>query len=115
MTDQISNALEDVASASAAGAGQAGQPTYSELLAQRDELAKALRGMLNIMNDSHGVAGYHLNGNVADWGEFEEVDAASAALSRIKGETTLAAPLFPHNPPPNCAAFMRRSSATKPC
>jgi hypothetical protein len=71
----------------AAHAGQTnqGQPTYAELLAQRDELAAALRGMLNIVNDSRGVAGYHLNGAVADWSEFEEVDAASAAISRIKG------------------------------
>lgn len=91
----IRDLLRDRLSASAAGAGQAGQPTYSELLAQRDELAKALRGMLNIVDDSCGVAGYHLNGNVADWGEFEEVDAAGAALSRIKGETTLAASHLP--------------------
>lgn len=91
----IRDLMRDRLSASAAGAGQAGQPTYSELLAQRDELAKALRGMLSIVDDSHGVAGYHLNGNVADWGEFEEVDAACAALSRIKGETTLAASHLP--------------------
>lgn len=48
------------------------------------ELLEALRGMLAIVNDSRGVAGYHLNGNVAEWDEFDEVDAARAALKEAK-------------------------------
>ena len=42
------------------------------------ELLEALRGMLAIVNDSRGVAGYHLNGNTAEWDEFDEVDFARA-------------------------------------
>ena len=47
------------------------------------ELLEALRGMLAIVNDSRGVAGYHLNGNTAEWDEFDEVDAARAIERKI--------------------------------
>lgn len=43
-------------------------------------LASALEGMLSIVSDSSGVAGYHLNGDAADWDEFEEINAANEAL-----------------------------------
>lgn len=56
----------------------------AELQAQRDELLAALQGMLNIVNDSRGVAGYHLNGDTAEWDEFDEVDAAEAVIARLK-------------------------------
>ena len=52
---------------------------------QRDALLAALQGMIDITNDSQGVAGYHLNGEVADWGEFEEWQAACDAIAKIKG------------------------------
>ena len=48
------------------------------------ELVDALRGMLNIVHDSAGVYGYHLNGDGAEWDEFDEVNAARAALSRYQ-------------------------------
>lgn len=71
-------------------------PLQAEIERQQAEIERmALRGTLDIVRNSRGVAGYHMNGNVADWGEFEEVDAADAALSRIKGETTLAASHLP--------------------
>ena len=57
----------------------------SELNVERDELLAALQGMIDIANDSQGVAGYHLNGEVADWGEFEEWQAACNAISKAKG------------------------------
>jgi len=52
-----------------------------QLEVEIDCLRSALRDFLNIIDDSRGVAGYHLNGNVAEWGEFPEVDAARAALA----------------------------------
>ena len=55
------------------------------LESQRDELLAALQGMIDIANHSQGVAGYHLNGEVADWGEFEELQAACDAISKAKG------------------------------
>ena len=41
---------------------------------------KALRGLLNIIDDSRGVDEYHLNGDIAEWDDFPEVEAAKAAL-----------------------------------
>ena len=58
---------------------------HDELVQQRDELLAALQGMIDIANDSQGVAGYHLNGEVADWGEFEEWQAACNAIAKAKG------------------------------
>lgn len=41
--------------------------------------------MVDIASDSQGVAGYHLNGDVADWDEFEELQAACDAIANAKG------------------------------
>lgn len=51
-------------------------------------LVDALQGLLNIVSDSSGVADYHLNGSIADWDEFEEVENAEVVLSahRKQGE-----------------------------
>ena len=46
------------------------------------ELESALGDLLAIVSDSTGVAGYHLNGAVAEWGDFDEVSAASAVLAK---------------------------------
>ena len=62
-------------------------PRFAQVQAQRDELLAALRGMLAIVNDSRGVAGYHLNGDTAEWDEFDEVDAARAAIAKAEGGT----------------------------
>lgn len=61
------------------------QSKIDRLECQRDELLAALQGMIDIANDSQGVAGYHLNGEVADWGEFEEWQAACDAIAKTKG------------------------------
>lgn len=45
------------------------------------KLVEALEGLLSIVSDSSGVAGYHLNGDIAHWGEFEEVEMAEEALA----------------------------------
>jgi chromosome segregation ATPase len=56
-------------------------------LAEKDALLRrameALEGFVNVANDSQGVAGYHLNGDTAEWDEFDEVDAASSAIEAI--------------------------------
>ena len=51
--------------------------------AQVAVLAQALHGLLAIRSDSQGVAGYHLNGNVADWDEFPEIAMAGEALANL--------------------------------
>lgn len=46
---------------------------------------EALAALLAIIDDSEGVAGYHRNGAVAEWGEFAEVDQARQVLADIQG------------------------------
>jgi len=46
------------------------------------ELEAALGDLLAIVSDSTGVVGYHLNGAVAEWGDFDVVSAACAALAQ---------------------------------
>lgn len=73
--------------------------TLSALLAELDAKTEALTGLVDdidgLAGESDGVAGLHLNGDVATWGEllpggrFERLtnlDAARAALSQ--GEQT---------------------------
>ena len=69
-----------------------GRSTAEKVESEKDALLRqaleALEGFVNIANDSQGVAGYHLNGNTAEWDEFDEVGAASSAIAAIrKGET----------------------------
>ncbi len=44
------------------------------------ELEQVLQGFLAIVSDSQGVVGYHLNGAIAEWDEFDEIEAARKAL-----------------------------------
>lgn len=48
------------------------------------KIVEALEGLLSITSESYGVTGYHLNGEVAEWGEFEEVAAAEEALASYR-------------------------------
>lgn len=50
-------------------------------------LAVALEGVLSITQDSAGVAGYHLNGEIADWLSFPEVVTAWDALAMYRERT----------------------------
>ena len=56
--------------------------------AQRDCLLSALEGVLAIVNESLGVAGFHLNGAIAEWDEFEEISEAIEAVSFAKQGVT---------------------------
>lgn len=57
-----------------------------KLRARVAELEAALQGMLDIVADSRGVAGYHLNGDTAEWDEFDEVDAAEKLLNQLEAD-----------------------------
>lgn len=59
-------------------------PALTALIAS----SNALEGLLEIINGSSGVDGWHLNGDVATWGEFEAVEEAEAAQALIPGETS---------------------------
>lgn len=60
------------------------QPVLSEKDALLRQALEALEGFANITNDSQGVKGYHLNGDIAEWDEFDEVDAASSTIEAIR-------------------------------
>jgi hypothetical protein len=45
---------------------------------------EALEGFIAITNDSQGVNGYHLNGDIAEWNEFDEVDKATEAITALR-------------------------------
>lgn len=51
---------------------------------QRDVLLDALNGVLGVMNNSQGVAGWHLNGAIATWDEL--LPEVAAALEFVEGE-----------------------------
>ena len=66
---------------------------------QRNEMGEALSELLNevdgLIGESTGVAGLHLNGDVAPWSELEEggrferlssMSKARAAIARVTGE-----------------------------
>ncbi|HHO2159657.1 TPA: hypothetical protein ACRTNB_001861 [Aeromonas hydrophila] len=51
---------------------------------QRDVLREALNGVLGVMNNSQGVAGWHKNGAIATWDEL--LPEVAAALEFVEGE-----------------------------
>lgn len=56
-----------------------------QLEQQRDKLMAALENIIAITNDSQGVAGYHLNGDIAEWDSFQEIAEAEAVIAEAKG------------------------------
>jgi len=61
---------------------------YDEVKRLERQLAEArevIGNILNITYDSEGVAGYHDNGDVALWEEFEEIQQLEEQLKE-KGE-----------------------------
>ncbi len=46
-------------------------------------LAGALENLLDITRHSTGVDGWHLNGDIEPWAQFEEVDLGEAALAGV--------------------------------
>jgi hypothetical protein len=54
------------------------------LRSEKAELIEALRGMLDIVKESRGVDGFHLNGDLADWDEFHVVNTAQQTLAKYE-------------------------------
>ena len=54
----------------------------ARLIAAAPDLLEALKAMVAITNDSRGVDGYHLNGDIAEWDEFDAINQARAALAK---------------------------------
>jgi len=51
---------------------------------QRDVMLEALNGVLGVMNNSQGVAGWHKNGAIASWDEL--LPEVAAAIEFVEGE-----------------------------
>lgn len=51
---------------------------------QRDVMLEALNGVLGVMNNSQGVAGWHQNGAIASWDEL--LPEVATALEFVEGE-----------------------------
>ena len=58
----------------------------AQLIAAAPELLEALKGLLAITDVSEGVCGYHLNGDLAFWEEFKEVEIAEKAVKKALGQ-----------------------------
>ena len=58
----------------------------SAMTKQRDVLREALNGVLGVMNNSQGVAGWHKNGDIATWDEL--LPEVHTALEFVEGETS---------------------------
>lgn len=50
----------------------------------RDTLLEALNGVMGVMNNSQGVAGWHKNGDIATWDEL--LPEVATALEFVEGE-----------------------------
>lgn len=66
------------------------RPSVEDFQTMQDtitELVGALEGMKGIIDDSDGVVGYHLNGDVATWDGYfrDEVTDIEHALTKAKG------------------------------
>lgn len=48
------------------------------------EMVEALKSVKEIIQDSDGIAGYHLNGQIADWDELNLEFEIEKALARAK-------------------------------
>lgn len=48
------------------------------LLAKLEAADRLVEFLVDLRADSTGVAGYHLNGDVADWDEFEDMNLVDA-------------------------------------
>ena len=55
-----------------------------ELEGKNAKLLEALKGLIDIVHESEGVGGYHLNGDTAYWNEFEEVSIAENIVAEVE-------------------------------
>lgn len=51
-----------------------------------DRLLEAIRSLMEIVDNSTGVANFHRNGDVAEWDEFEDVGIARDLLAEIDAD-----------------------------
>jgi len=57
---------------------------YESLKAENEKLRGLLQRVIDVVYESEGVSGYHLNGDIASWGEFEVFNEIEQALNMTK-------------------------------
>ena len=57
-----------------------------QLKAEKSDLLEALEELASVIDESEGVAGWHLNGAVARWDEFDCVQKIEVAIKKARGE-----------------------------
>ena len=55
---------------------------YERLKAENEKLRGLLQRVIDFVYESKGVSGYHLNGDIASWGEFEVFNEIEQALKQ---------------------------------
>ena len=58
----------------------------ASLIEAAPDLLRALESVLALINESFGVVGYHLNGEVAKWEELGIREEVEAAIKKARGE-----------------------------
>ena len=58
----------------------------AELKEINKELIEALEQMEHLINNSSGIVGYYMNGNVAKWNDFDVTRIIGKALHKARGE-----------------------------
>ena len=58
----------------------------AELKAINKEMYEALEQMEPLINNSTGIVGYYMNGNVAKWNDFDVTRIIGNALRKARGE-----------------------------
>lgn len=61
------------------------QIEIEKLKQERLELIKCLESFMDLTKESSGISGWHLNGDIAEWDEFECVGEACELIKRIEG------------------------------
>lgn len=48
------------------------------------EMHEAWKNFMIIVNDSEGITGYHLNGDILQWGEIEEIHEIESLIKELE-------------------------------
>lgn len=58
----------------------------ASLIVAAPDMLEALESVLSLIDESSGVVGYHLNGNIATWEELDLREELEAAIKKARGE-----------------------------
>jgi|DEB0MinimDraft_6_1074348.scaffolds.fasta_scaffold04081_8 hypothetical protein len=59
----------------------------AQLIAAAPDMLEALEGILTLIQESHGVFGFHLNGDLSDWSEHQDdINLIQNAIAKATGK-----------------------------